>query len=318
MDFDGGPAAADAAADAVVAGRRVRCILRAADRNTRRRMRVTCPECESKFKVPDKALGATGRKLRCSQCGHQWFQEPKAEKPAAKAASKPGAKGKPKPKAKAKPRPKPTPEVEEEFDGPSPDDGDGFANDDGASGDDLRPMAGDGEMDPPPLGGVSRFRGPRRTERPPRRLPVPLLVLAGAAIAIPAVLFAGRDALVEAWPASALLYDTTGLHVPVPGEGLVLQNVFVQRRQEGTVTLLVVAGEIHNPTDRLRSLPALRGTVLDGQGDAVQTWLFTAEEPQLLPGDTGRFQSELAAPAPDAVKVNVTFTADRPEGGIGY
>ena len=289
-------------------------------------MRVTCPECESKFKVPDKALGATGRKLRCSQCGHQWFQEPKAEKPAAKAA-KPGAKGKPKPKpkSKAKAKPKPPPEVEEEFDEASPGDGaeDELADGDGTvwvgtQGGGLRSMADGEAMEPPPLGGVSRFRGPRRTERRPRRLPVPLLVLTAAAVAIPAVLFAGRDALVEAWPASALLYDKVGLHVPVPGEGLVLQNVFVQRRQEGSVTLLVVAGEIHNPTDHLRSLPALRGTVLDGHGDAVQSWLFTAEAPQLLPGDTGRFQSELAAPSPGAVKVNVTFTADRPEGGIGY
>lgn len=275
-------------------------------------MRVTCPECESKFKVPDKALGATGRKLRCSQCGHQWFQEPKPEKPAAKAGAKAGTrpgtktgtKGKPKPKAKSKPTP--SPEVEEEFDETPPDDGD------------LRAMPGDEEMEPPPLGGVSRFRGSRPAERPPRRLPVPLLVLVAAALAIPAVLFAGRGALVDAWPASALLYDATGLHVEVPGEGLVLQNVYVQRRQEGSVPLLVVAGEIHNPTDHMRSLPALRGTVLDGHGDAVQSWLFTAEAPQLLPGDTGRFQSELAAPSPGAAKVNVTFSADRPEGVIGY
>ena len=173
-------------------------------------------------------------------------------------------------------------------------------------------------MDPPPLGGVSRFRGPRRTERPPRRLPVPLLVLAGAAIAIPAVLFAGRDALVEAWPASALLYDKTGLHVPVPGEGLVLQNVFVQRRQEGSVPLLVVAGEIRNPGEGLRSLPALRGTVLDENGAALQSWLFAAEVPQLLPGDTARFQSEFASPPDGASRVTVTFTHERPAGGLGY
>src|SRR3546814_1430170 len=111
-----------------------------------------------------------------------------------------------------------------------------------------------------PLGGLSRFRGPR-SESPKRRLPVALLVLAAAVPAIPAILFAARDHLVEAWPASALLYDRVGLHVPAPGEGLILQNVYVQRRQEGNVPLLVVAGEIRNPTDRLLSLPALRGTL---------------------------------------------------------
>lgn len=269
-------------------------------------MRVTCPECESKFKVPDKALGDTGRKLRCSQCSHQWFQEPAPAKPAPKTGA--AGKGKAKPKTKPKPKPKPPPEPEEHVEEPAEDDGEG-----------LRAVRDETEdMEPPPLGGVSRFRGPPRSDGVKRQLPVPLMVLASAAVAIPAILFAASDALVDAWPASALLYDKTGLHVAVPGEGLVLQNVYVQRRQEGSVALLVVAGEVHNPGDHLRSLPALHGTVLDEHGDAMQSWLFTAEVPQLLPGDTGRFQSELAAPSAGATKVNVTFSADRPEGGIGY
>ncbi|HEY9567958.1 MAG TPA: zinc-ribbon domain-containing protein, partial [Thalassobaculum sp.] len=70
-------------------------------------MRVTCPECGSKFKVPDKALGSTGRKLRCGKCTHEWFQEPAApEAPAMPvAASKPGRRQKP------EPRPAPPPEL---------------------------------------------------------------------------------------------------------------------------------------------------------------------------------------------------------------
>jgi len=108
------------------------------------------------------------------------------------------------------------------------------------------------------------------------------------------------------------------MHVHVPGEGLVLQNVYVQHRQEGSVPLLVVAGEIRNATEELRSLPALRGTVIDEHGDALQTWLFSAEVQQVLPGDVARFQSELAGPSPSAARVNVTFTHERPEAGIGY
>lgn len=269
-------------------------------------MRVTCPECESKFKVPDKALGTTGRKLRCGKCGHQWFQKPGKPKPAGKAATKP--------KAKPKPKPAPPPEPEEEL-VEQPEEADD-AN--GAGGIDLRATREDEEMDPPPLGGVSRFRTGRSSDRPRRRPPVALMVLAAAAVAIPAILVVARTSLVAAWPASALLYDTIGMHVSVPGEGLVLQNVYVQRQQEGSVPLLVVAGEIRNPTDQLRSLPALRGTVIDEHGDAMQTWLFTAEVQQLLPGDVARFQSELAGASASAARVNVTFTDERPEGGIGY
>ena len=64
--------------------------------------------------------------------------------------------------------------------------------------------------------------------------------------------------------------------------------------------------------------PRLRGTVLDDQGAALQSWLFTAETTQLLPGDVVRFQSELPAPDGAASRVNVTFTNERPAAGLGY
>ena len=283
-------------------------------------MRVTCPECESKFKVPDKALGTTGRKLRCGSCSHQWMQAPPPPKPAKapveEASGKPKAKTKGKAKAKPKPKPKPMPEPEDEL--PEEEAAEESAED--FEQNDLRPPTDDDEggMDPPPLGGVSRFRGPRSASPPKRRLPVALLVLTAAAFAIPGILVAARTSLVEAWPASALLYDTISMHVDVPGEGMVLQNVYVQRRQEGSVLLLVVAGEIRNTTEQVRSLPALRGTVLDEDGDTLQSWLFTATTPQLLPGDVGRFQSEFAGGSSDASRVNVTFTHERPEVGAGY
>lgn len=41
-------------------------------------MIITCPSCATQFRVPDGALGAEGRKLRCSSCRHVWFQMPPA------------------------------------------------------------------------------------------------------------------------------------------------------------------------------------------------------------------------------------------------
>lgn len=279
-------------------------------------MRVTCPECEAKFKVPDKALGTTGRKLRCGSCAHQWMQGPPPAKPAKAAAAETPTKtpGKAKTKKKAKPKPKPEPDPED-FASEEADEPDGAEDSEQAE---LRAQRDVDALDPPPLGGVSRFRGPRSAARPKRPLPVTLLVLLATAVAVPVILFAARGSLVEAWPASALLYDTLDLHVDVPGEGLVLQNVYVQRRQEGSVSLLVVAGEVRNPTEHLRSLPALRGTVLNQAGDTLQSWLFTAGEQQLPPGEVGRFQSEFAGPSNNADRVNVTFTNERPETGLGY
>jgi predicted Zn finger-like uncharacterized protein len=34
-------------------------------------MRATCPSCNATYEIPDRLIGA-GRRLRCSNCGHEW------------------------------------------------------------------------------------------------------------------------------------------------------------------------------------------------------------------------------------------------------
>lgn len=42
------------------------------------RMKLACPSCAAEYEVPDGALGADGRKVRCRACGASWFQPPPA------------------------------------------------------------------------------------------------------------------------------------------------------------------------------------------------------------------------------------------------
>ncbi len=41
-------------------------------------MRLTCPNCEAQYEVPDDAVPASGRDVQCSNCGHTWFAQPKS------------------------------------------------------------------------------------------------------------------------------------------------------------------------------------------------------------------------------------------------
>lgn len=53
-------------------------------------MILTCPQCATRFVVPDQAIPDEGRKVRCAQCSHTWYQA-KEEAPfvAPKAVDKP-------------------------------------------------------------------------------------------------------------------------------------------------------------------------------------------------------------------------------------
>ncbi len=39
-------------------------------------MILQCPACNARYAVPDHAIGANGRTVKCVKCAHQWFVEP--------------------------------------------------------------------------------------------------------------------------------------------------------------------------------------------------------------------------------------------------
>lgn len=40
---------------------------------------IVCPSCEARYRLPDGAIGESGRKVSCSACGHGWVAHPEPE-----------------------------------------------------------------------------------------------------------------------------------------------------------------------------------------------------------------------------------------------
>jgi predicted Zn finger-like uncharacterized protein len=274
-------------------------------------MKVNCPECSQHFSVPDKAIGPKGRKLRCSKCGHQWHQmlEEEAPKKKKKAAPKKPAKEPAASEVEESP-----PEEEEVV--PFARFGSGEADPDAPSAfeeEDGEDHEGVFSAPPIPRGRMPLSGKPKRRRKG--------LIAAAAAVVIVAglgTLFGARAALVGTWPPIDRLYQSVGLGVPVIGEGLVIQNVAAWRKAEESIELLLVKGEIRNPTEQLQTVPTLAGKLTGRQGDVMQEWLFQAENQVILPGEKTTFQYELPQPGADAAEVTVTFSGRALGGGLGY
>ncbi|NKE43665.1 hypothetical protein HB662_02680 [Roseomonas frigidaquae] len=145
-------------------------------------MRISCPSCSAEYDVPDQALAAGPRTLRCARCGHS-FRAALPEPPATESEPPPRSIPPAAPPAPGKVMGAPTASPTESARTP-----------------------------PPPPGAAAQDRLADAPSSPPDRFAlagwlVTLLVLALAAYAG----YAFRAEIMTAWPPSQRLYALLGL-----------------------------------------------------------------------------------------------------------
>ena len=153
-----------------------------------------------------------------------------------------------------------------------------------------------------------------------RRLNVPWVPITIFAVLI-LVISAGLNWRIDAvkqYPPIAILYDAIGLHVPVKGENLILKNIGAWRNNEQFMEILLVQGEIYNPTELVQAIPIIQGTEIDATGRELQTEFFTPEAKTLLPDETIKFEFQKPFPDEKTVKFLVTFSDQDRGGDSGY
>lgn len=239
-------------------------------------MILSCPSCQTRYLVPDTAIGATGRQVRCASCRHSWFQE---------AATLELAAVREEPAAAARPAAPPPPPVQPPV----------------APAADLVARYADEEA--PAAKGPDMF-APEPPFRP-RRNPAKMWTLFAVLFAVAAA--GALAALIAFGPPD--LAARLGL-----GPAEVPLTIEVTRKPERRPTLsgselLAVTGRIVNPTDSVQTVPDIRAELRDGQGRAVYSWTITRPARSLPPGGSAAFDSAAVDVPRGSKALNLSFAS---------
>ena len=223
-----------------------------------------------RYVVADGSIGEAGRKVKCASCGHQWFQEPVAptDEPVPEIVMEDALRRK-----EAPPKPADIP------DGVKP-----------PQGETPPPVTADTAKvmrDKDLIAKVCGFFG---------------AFLVFLVLFLMLAIFKGP--VVKAFPPSVMFYELIKLEPPVPGKGLVIDQLHAEIKGDA----LVVEGRLINLTTKDIAIPPLRVGILDEAGAEIGAQPVALEARTLGAESDMPLSITLPIPAQEGVSLRVGFT----------
>jgi predicted Zn finger-like uncharacterized protein len=238
-------------------------------------MILECTECETRYVIPDGAIGPEGRTVRCANCKHSWFQEPE-----------------------------PALELDQPIEEEVEDDGEPEAP--ALLRRDAAPIAqGPATAAPEPTRGFVDYdafahQPPFRARRNPARRWTIAAVIAGVAMlgATAAIITNGAPRT-----AAALFHSTT--ETP-----LRIVNKPIDRHDYNGNEVFAVSGTVLNPSDTRQRVPDIRADLLDSQRRVVFSWVIRPEATALPPKGRVEFNSAKLDVPVNAKFLSLSFSGE--------
>jgi predicted Zn finger-like uncharacterized protein len=244
-------------------------------------MILECNQCRTRYLVPDSAIGADGRTVRCASCKHSWFQAPVAalDLTTRAAVSDGPVTQAPKREAEA-----PRPRV---FDDAS-----------------ITAAAAAAAAGPSPDYDPFATQPPFKPRRNPARRWTAAAFVAGFSMLLGtgAILYSGAPGL------AAQLGLGLGGEVDTP---LLFtdKNVELKPQTNGS-ELFIISGKVANPTADKQHVPDIRIELKDEQDRLVYSWRVTPQVRELGPKQTIEFNSAQLDPPRSARSAKLTFATE--------
>ncbi|KQN28736.1 MULTISPECIES: MJ0042-type zinc finger domain-containing protein [unclassified Sphingomonas] len=264
-------------------------------------MILQCPECSTRYLVPDSAIGTDGRTVRCANCKHSWFQAP--------APVVEDALDLPEPTPQA---PMPAPlaplprarlaDAAERF-APPPTVPPAAPI---AAAPVAAPARAPADAEPafvaPTFATIAEQPSFRPRRNTTRRWTI-VAVIAGLLM----LLAAGAIVYLGAPGVAAKL----GIGVATDESPLRLRDNPIERRElDNGSELFAVSGQVTNPSDQRQRVPDIRAELRDAQGRLVYSWTITPQQRTLAPGGAIDFNSATLNVPANSKRLELSFAGD--------